>query len=447
MSKNMKIIPELRFPEFENDGEWVGDSLLNIAKFRRGSFPQPYGLPEWYDDNGMPFIQVYDVNDDFRLKPETKNKISKLAAEQSVFIPKGTVIITIQGSIGRVAITQYDAYIDRTLLVFEKFYFEIDKVFFAYVLFMLFEIEKEKAPGGIIKTITKEVLSDFIINIPNLSEQQKIASCLSSLDEVISAHSQKLDLLKDHKKGLMQNLFPQSSLNHDSKGLNDSPDYSKVPKYRFPEFIKKSSNQENQTNQGSDNGEWVDKKLGDVATFLKGKGISKSDVVENGNLPCIRYGELYTHYNETISEIKSYTNLSAEDLVLSEPNDVIIPASGETQIDIATASCVVNSGIALGGDLNIIRSEMNGVFLSYYLNNAKKREIAQMAQGISVVHLYPSQLQTLSIAIPKYQEQQKIASCLSSLDALITAQAEKIEQLKLHKKGLMQGLFPKLSEL
>src|SRR5690606_35080787 len=147
-----------------------------------------------------------------------------------------------------------------------------------------------------------------------------------------------------------------------------------IPELRFPEFVNV--------------GEWEEKILGDVATFFKGKGISKADIVEDGSLPCIRYGELYTHYNETITKIKSSTNLSTDDLILSQVNDVIIPASGETQIDIATASCVLQDGVALGGDLNIIRTNLNGVFLSYYLNNAKKEDIAQMAQGISVVHLY-----------------------------------------------------------
>ena len=212
MSKNKNnLVPTLRFPEFIKESDWVEDTLVNIADFRRGSFPQPYGLPEWYDEiNGMPFIQVYDVGEDFKLKPQTKNKISKLAAEQSVFIPKGTVIITIQGSIGRVAITQYDAYIDRTLLLFEEFHQEIDKTFFAYVLYLLFEIEKQKAPGGIIKTITKEVLSQFTVKLPKPKEQRKISDCLSSLDEVITAESQKLEVLKDHKKGLLQKLLPQA---------------------------------------------------------------------------------------------------------------------------------------------------------------------------------------------------------------------------------------------
>lgn len=204
-----ETVPKLRFPEFWEAKEWEETTLIQLAKFRRGSFPQPYGLPEWYDDvNGMPFIQVFDVGDDLRLKPKTKSKISKLASEQSVFIPKGTVIITIQGSIGRVAITQYDAYIDRTLLLFEEFFRPIEKTFFAYVLQLLFEIEKQNAPGGIIKTITKEVLSEFKIKIPPIDEQEKIAGCFLSIDKLITAQSKKLDTLKVHKKGLMQQLFP-----------------------------------------------------------------------------------------------------------------------------------------------------------------------------------------------------------------------------------------------
>ncbi len=203
---------------------------------------------------------------------------------------------------------------------------------------------------------------------------------------------------------------------------------SGVPALRFPEFKNAL--------------EWQEKKLGAVATFLKGKGISKSDITINGKQPCIRYGELYTLYNEIINNINSHTNIPTKNLVLSKMNDVIIPASGETKEDIATASCVMNSDIALGGDLNIIRSKMNGIFLSYYLNNARKSAITQLSQGISVVHLYSSQLKKLDINIPSFLEQQKIADCLTSLDDLITAQSQKVDSLKQHKKGLMQQLFP-----
>lgn len=201
-----------------------------------------------------------------------------------------------------------------------------------------------------------------------------------------------------------------------------------IPRLRFPEF--------------ESDGEWKKKLLGDVASFSKGKGISKSDISVKGTISCIRYGQLYTTYNETITDVISKTNLPIDNLIFSEKNDVIIPSSGETQEDIATASCVINSGIALGGDINIIRSDINGVFLSYYLNNAKKQDIAKLAQGISVVHLYSSQLEKLEIEVPKPKEQQKIANCLSSLDNLIGAANVKLEVLKAHKKGLLQQLFP-----
>lgn len=199
---------------------------------------------------------------------------------------------------------------------------------------------------------------------------------------------------------------------------------SNVPNLRFPRF----------------EGEWEEKKLGDVAKFSKGKGISKSDIEEGGTIECIRYGELYTHYKEVITEVKSRTNVDKGNLVFSEANDVIIPSSGETQIDIATASCVLNSGVALGGDLNIIKTDNNGVFLSYYLNSKKKMEIANLAQGISVVHLYSSQLASLKMNFPCLAEQSKIASFLSLLNDRITTQNKIIEQLE----SLMQGLREKL---
>src|SRR5690606_13989928 len=155
---------------------WVMKTLKELAHFRRGSFPQPYGLDKWYDDNsGMPFVQVFDVDDNKQLKPSTKRKISKAAQEMSVFAKKGTILLTIQGSIGRIAITQYDAYVDRTLLIFENFLLPLNKYFFMVSVWQLFEIEKKLAPGGIIKTITKEVLSSFHVSIPCIEEQDRIA--------------------------------------------------------------------------------------------------------------------------------------------------------------------------------------------------------------------------------------------------------------------------------
>lgn len=190
------------------EGEWEEITLEKLAKYRRGSFPQPYGNPEWVDEvNGYPFIQVYDIDKNMKLKPDTKIKISDAAIGKSVFIPKETVIVSLQGSIGRVAITQYDAYVDRTVLLFQEFIVPMDKVFFAFIIQELFEIEKTKAPGGTIKTITKEVLSNFKVHIPSITEQQKIASILINADQEIELLEQQLADFKQEKKALMQQLL------------------------------------------------------------------------------------------------------------------------------------------------------------------------------------------------------------------------------------------------
>ena len=199
-----------------------------------------------------------------------------------------------------------------------------------------------------------------------------------------------------------------------------------VPTLRFSEFNKE---------------EWKEYKLDDIAQFYKGKGLPKNDISEKGTIPCIRYGELYTHYKEVIDKVTSYTDLPIDDLFMSKANDVIIPSSGETKEDIATASCVLHDNVALGGDINVIRTSNNGVFLSYYLNNVKKHDIAKIAQGISIIHLYNEQLRNLSVELPDLEEQQKIADSLSSIDSYIFSINEKVEKLKAHKKSLLQKLF------
>lgn len=400
MNKETKktIVPKLRFPEFRE--VWREDTLVKVAKFRRGSFPQPYGLPKWYDEeNGMPFVQVFDVSDDLQLKSKTKNKISKLASKQSVFIPKGTVIITIQGSIGRVAITQYDAYIDRTLLLFEKFLKPLEKKFFAYVLQLLFEIEKEKAPGGIIKTITKEVLSDFKIYIPDLIEQQKIASCLSSIDDLITAQSQKLDTLKSHKKGLMQQLFPAEG--------------ESVPRLRFREF--------------RDAGEWEIRPLSEIAENLDSRRIPiTSNIRVRGDIPYYGASGIIDYVNDHIFD---------EDLLcVSEDGANLVVRTYPIAFSISGRTWVNNHAHVLKFESNFTR-----VIVEKYLNSIS---LEDFLTGMAQPKLNRGQLDIIPIPLPQLDEQQRIATCLSSLDDLITAQIQKLEALKVHKKGLMQQLFP-----
>ena len=208
--------------------------------------------------------------------------------------------------------------------------------------------------------------------------------------------------------------------NNNDKTLN-------VPHLRFPEFT----------------GEWKKVLLGQIANITKGNGISKEQLSDQGT-PCILYGELYTKYkSEIINEIYSKTALNSSSLVKSQANDVIIPCSGETAIDISTARCVPYNNILLGGDLNIIRlKSQDGGFFAYQLNGVRKHDIARIAQGVSVVHLYGENLKKIKVFYPSIEEQRKITSLLSLIDERIATQNKIIEKLE----SLIQAMCDTLIE-
>ncbi|CDR65129.1 TPA: restriction endonuclease subunit S [Staphylococcus argenteus] len=200
-----------------------------------------------------------------------------------------------------------------------------------------------------------------------------------------------------------------------------------VPELRFPEFES----------------EWEEKELGDVASFAKGKLGAKKDVSKTG-VPIILYGELYTKYGAIVSKIFSKTDIPENKLKMASKNDVLIPSSGETAIDIATASCVyLNKGVAVGGDINILKPQkQDGRFISLSINGINKNELSKYAQGKTVVHLYNNDIKNLKIAFPsQFDEQQKIGDLFSELDRQIGLEEQKLELLQQQKKGYMQKIF------
>ncbi|ROS80261.1 restriction endonuclease subunit S [Muribaculaceae bacterium Isolate-001 (NCI)] len=183
--------------------------------------------------------------------------------------------------------------------------------------------------------------------------------------------------------------------------------------------------------------EWKECTIRDIAKIEKGNGISKDQLSEEGD-ECILYGELYTKYkSEIIDEVYSKTKVDSTKLMRSQANDVLIPCSGETAEDIATARCVKMEGILLGGDLNIMRfDKQDGAFMSYQLNGKRKYDIARVAQGVSVVHLYPEHLKSIKVVLPELEEQQKIVNLLSLIDERIATQNKIIEKYESLIKGL-----------
>ena len=223
----------------------------------------------------------------------------------------------------------------------------------------------------------------------------------------------------------------QACLNSAEHEKNQGRKVLNVPNLRFKEF----------------QGEWKEERLADIADLYKGTGISKEQLSGDGE-PCILYGELYTKYkSETIREVISKTNIDNTKLVRSKANDVIIPCSGETAEDIATARCVLNGNILLGGDLNIIRLHgYDGAFMSYQLNGRRKYDIAKVAQGVSVVHLYGEHLKGVKTFNPCLEEQKKIAKLLSLLDERIATQNKIIEDLKKLKSAIIEKHYSQVKK-
>ena len=199
-----------------------------------------------------------------------------------------------------------------------------------------------------------------------------------------------------------------------------------VPKLRFKEFKD----------------EYKAYRLSDIVDFYRGNTLSKSDIKENGKFPCILYGELYTKYNEITEKVISYTDRNDKNLFYSKINDVLIPCSGETALDISTSTCVLQDNVIVGGDLNVLRPKVqNGKYLSYLLSNKKRLIIAKYAQGDSIVHLYGEKIKNININLPAFAEQEKVSNLLELLNKKIELQQKKIEALKIYKIGLINKLL------
>lgn len=193
--------------------------------------------------------------------------------------------------------------------------------------------------------------------------------------------------------------------------------------------------------------DWNVKSLDELGEFSKGKGIAKKDVLEDkvDGLPCVRYAEIYTiyHYNTTVLKSK----INQESAANSNPinyGDILFAGSGETLEDIGKSIAYLNKETAYaGGDICILKHHnQDPQFLGYLFNNdVVRNQLFKIGQGHSVVHIYASGLKKLLVALPPIQEQQKIASILSTWDKAIAAQEKLIKQKQALKNGLMQQLL------
>lgn len=192
---------------------------------------------------------------------------------------------------------------------------------------------------------------------------------------------------------------------------------------------------------------WIKNQLSEVAEFSKGRGYSKKNLQSHGT-PIILYGRLYTNYESVISNVETYANLE-ENSVVSEGGEVIIPASGESADDISRASCVIDRGIILGGDLNIVRPHeyLNSLFIAITLSNgSQQRELSKRAQGKSVVHLHNSDLKAVKLFYPSYEEQSAIGSLFRTIDDLLASYKDNLANYQSLKATMLSKMFPKAGQ-
>lgn len=299
--------------------------------------------------------------------------------------------------------------VDTLFFLIAKVGIDLD---FAYNLSQVIGWRKYDESTGV-PSLSKNNIEKIPISLPSLPEQRALASYFTALDAQIAASTSRLSSLKQIKAASLLNMFPQ-------KGET-------VPRVRFKEF----------------QGEWKEVKLSSIAIFSKGQGYSKSDLRENGH-PIILYGRMYTKYQFAINEVDTFSNLKGA-YVLSEGNEIIMPASGETSEDIACASAVLAKGIILGGDLNIVRFDLKKYstpFLALTITYSKTHyDLSKCAQGKSVVHLHNEAISKTVVSIPSLPEQRAIASYFTALDAQITLQRERLEKLKQIKAACLEKMF------
>jgi type I restriction enzyme S subunit len=411
MSTNKnKLIPELRFPDFMEEGEWEylnGNKLFEPISNKKHNSDLPI-LAITQEQGPIPRDMI-----DYHVSVTDKSIESYKVVEIDDFI------ISLRSFQGGIEYSNYLGLCSPAYIILRKKVDVINDFYRHYFKSVLFIQDLNKNLEGIRdgKMVSYKQFSDILIPKPTKQEQQKIATCLSSLDEVIAAQSQKLATLKDHKKGLMQNLFPTNSI------TNDELEITNVPNYRFPEFLE--------------DGEWMEKKLGDkeVSYFVNEKtSVDKlnvnsyvstenmlpefSGVITSSKLPSLGNFTKFKNGDILISNIRPYLKkVWKADKIGGASNDVLVFRYGSEVLS-EFLECIIK----------------NEAFINYVMEGAK---------GVKMPRGDKDYMQKYIVFIPSKMEQQKIASCLSSLDDLITAQTEKIAQLKLHKKGLMQGLFPR----
>ena len=386
---------------------WKTVKLGEVTKIIKGGTPSRN--VEKYFRGNIAWAIPSDITalDSFLYIDDTETHITEEALSNSAarLLPAGTVLLTSRATIGETAIATVPMATNQGFANFvcnEK----LLNVFLAYYLRYIKEKLNDLASGSTFKEVTKGTLLNIEIPFLPLEEQRAIAEALSDVDGLLNALEALIARKQEIKQATMQQLL--------------------TGKTRLPGF----------------SGEWEAKRLGDIASFFKGSGLSKTDLSLDGKRRCIHYGELFTTYAECITEVLHGTNRDGT-FFLSLANDVLMPGSDVTPNGLATASCISMPNVILGGDILVIRvpaDVFNGTFLAYVIR-INHNQIMQLVSGTTVYHLYGRDMANFSFVSPSVHEQQAIVSVLLDMDAEIIALEQRRDKTRAIKQGMMQQLL------
>lgn len=400
----MHNIEEKQGYKFTEEFDYIPEDW-DVAKIKDKSEVKTGGTPstsiseywngniKWMSSGELNNKRIYDV----------VGRITEIGLNNSSanMIPKNSILIGLAGqgkTRGTAAINYVDLSTNQSIAAILPSKYFNSEFLYQCIDKRYEELRELSSGGGGRGGLNKTLIMNLPILLPPLPEQEKIAEVLSDIDELIESTQKLIDKKKDLKTATMQKLL--------------------TPK---PPWLKKT--------------------LGELnIKMLKGSGLSKEDLKDNGRYSCIHYGELFTYYKEHINKILHFTD---EMTVPSKENDVLMPSSDVTPTGLAKASCINFKDVALGGDILIIRCEniIDGTFLSYIIRKDKK-QILQLVSGTTVYHIYPNDMKRFEIFYPNsISEQKNIVSILQDMDAEIEALEKELNKYKDLKTGMMQELL------
>lgn len=409
------LVPKLRFPEFREAGDWKLIPLKDLAD--RGRKKNRDEKIERVLTNSAEF-GVVDQRDFFDKDIATQGKLeSYLVVELGDYVYNPRISAT--APVGPISKNNIGTGVMSPLYTVFRFKNPENGFYQHYFKTTGWHTYMRQASSTGARHDRMAIGSDDFMAMPlpvapSPAEQQKIAECLSSVDELMAAQARKVDALKTHKKGLMQQLFPREG--------------ETQPRLRFPEF--------------QNAGEWVVKSMGSLASFSSGGTPSKDNPEYwNGNIPWVSASSMY---DLVVEKADHYVTPIAigNGTRIAKKGSILILVRGSMLFK-RVPICIAGIDVAFNQDVKALEvdASINTSFLLYQLSAFQAR-LPINETGIGAGKIELDHLKGFELFIPDTPEQQRIALCLSNLDALITAETQKLDALKTHKKGLMQQLFP-----